>query len=122
MPSFSRPQPDGKPNTVNHVTCGDTGWHISEETFNSFLCRWHWAGRGRCGCGVHAGGGTEVFNDLGVGAGQASTTLLEQLSHERSCVALDQRVLFPPNGLHQGPDHRVELVGEQLQVDHGAGG
>lgn len=47
--------------------------------------------------------------------------MLEQLRHKGSCITLDQCVLLPLDGLHEGPDHRVELVRQQLQVDHSAG-
>lgn len=90
-------------------------------TFRRFLCGGYRASRWGGNWGVHAGRSTEVFNNLGVRARGASSTLLQQLGYERGRVTLNQRVLLPLDGLHQRPDQRVELVRKHLQVNHCTG-
>lgn len=90
-------------------------------TFGIFLCWRYGASRWGRDRRVHAGWGTEVFDDLGVGAWRASSTLLKQLGYIRGSITLDQRVLFPLDGLHQRPDQWVQFVREHLQVNHGTG-
>lgn len=90
-------------------------------TFGIFLCWWYRTSRWGCGSRIHTGWGTEVFDDLGVGARWAPRTLLQQLSYKRSSISLDQGVLLPLDGLHQRPDKWVELVRKHLQVNDCAG-
>ena len=90
-------------------------------TFEGLGRRGHGAGGGGRDGGVGAGRAAEVLDDLGVGAGLAGGALLQQLGQEGGGVALHQGVLLALHALHQRAHQRVQLVGQRLQVDHGAG-
>ena len=91
-------------------------------TFGCLQGGGHGAGGGGREQGVDTHRGTQVLEDLGVGAGLAPGALPQQLGDEGGGVALDQRVLLALGRLHQGPYQRVELVGQRPEVDQGAGG